>query len=124
MSIPEASSSNNQSTETEPSSSSTTTDRNTNGLLPNTVKADIRPVFQRFGEVTRIFILPDGRRSDVVLRVPMALNENEQGVVWMRISRAEQARDDRAIFVSNFSPYDDAIGGTGTVREVRAIRDA
>jgi hypothetical protein len=30
MSIPEASSSNNQSTETEPSSSSTTTDRNTN----------------------------------------------------------------------------------------------
>jgi hypothetical protein len=42
----------------------------------------------------------------------------------LRASRAEQACDDRAIFVSNFSPYDDAIGGTGTVREVRAIRDA
>ena len=30
------------------------------------VKADIRPVFQRFGEVTRIFVEPDGRRADAV----------------------------------------------------------
>jgi hypothetical protein len=35
-------------------------------LPPNTNKTDIRPVFQRFGEVVRIFVDPDGRRADVV----------------------------------------------------------
>jgi hypothetical protein len=36
------------------------------GLPPNTVKADILPVLQRFGEVKRIFVQPNGRRADFV----------------------------------------------------------
>jgi hypothetical protein len=34
-------------------------------LPPNTLKVDIRPVLQRFGEVKRIFVHPGGRRADV-----------------------------------------------------------
>jgi RNA recognition motif-containing protein len=64
MSIPETSSSSDQNTETGPSS--TTTTISLTGLPPNTVKADIRPVFQPFGEITRIFVQPDGRCADVV----------------------------------------------------------
>ncbi|KAF8492404.1 hypothetical protein F5888DRAFT_1730566 [Russula emetica] len=67
MSIPKTSSSGDQKTETtDPSSSSTTTTVTLTGLPPNTVKPDIRPVFQRFGDVTRIFVQPDGRCADVV----------------------------------------------------------
>jgi hypothetical protein len=60
----EASFSNTQNTETDPSFSTTTVTRT--GLPPNTVKPDIRPVLLQFGEVTRIFTQPDGRRADVV----------------------------------------------------------
>ncbi|KAI0255621.1 hypothetical protein BJV78DRAFT_688802 [Lactifluus subvellereus] len=35
-------------------------------LPRNTVKTDIRPIFQRFGEVTRIIVRPGGTRADVV----------------------------------------------------------
>jgi hypothetical protein len=35
-------------------------------LLPNTLKADIRPIFQRFGEVQRIVMGPGGTRADVI----------------------------------------------------------
>ena len=65
MSIPETSSSSDQNgTEADPSFSTTTI--TVKGLHPNTVKADIRPVFQRFGEVMRILIEPDGKRAAVV----------------------------------------------------------
>ena len=65
MSIPETSSSSDQNdAEADPSFSTTTI--TVRGLRPNTVKADIRPVFQRFGEVTRIIVEPDGRRAAVV----------------------------------------------------------
>ena len=36
----------------------------------------------------------------------------------LRATRAEQGRDGGAIFVTNFSPYEDAIGGTGPLRKV------
>lgn len=36
------------------------------GLPPNTIKADIRPVFQRFGQVRRIIVEPGGKRAEVV----------------------------------------------------------
>jgi hypothetical protein len=59
--------------ETEPSSdrntvkdTSSTTSITLTGLSPNTVKSDIRPVFQRFGEITRILLQPDGRSADVI----------------------------------------------------------
>ena len=65
MSIPKISFSSDQNdTEEDPSFSTTTI--TVKGLHPNTVKADIRPVFQRFGEVTRILIEPDGKRAAVV----------------------------------------------------------
>ena len=35
------------------------------GLRPNTLKADIYPVLQRFAEVKRILVYPGGRRPDV-----------------------------------------------------------
>jgi len=35
-------------------------------LPPNTLKTDIRPVLQHFGEVMRILVRPDGRRAEVV----------------------------------------------------------
>ena len=35
------------------------------GLPPNTLKTDLRPIFQRFGDVSRIFVDPGGRRADV-----------------------------------------------------------
>jgi len=34
-------------------------------LLPNTFKADIRPIFQRFGEIQRIVMGPGGTRADI-----------------------------------------------------------
>ena len=34
-------------------------------LPPNTLKADIRPVFHHFGELKRIFIQPGGMHADV-----------------------------------------------------------
>jgi len=37
-----------------------------NGLLPNAIKTDIRPVFQWFREVMRISEQQEGRRSAVV----------------------------------------------------------
>ncbi|KAH9970270.1 hypothetical protein BJV74DRAFT_867387 [Russula compacta] len=36
------------------------------GLPPDTSKADIRPIFQHFGEVRRIIVQPGGRRAEVV----------------------------------------------------------
>jgi hypothetical protein len=65
-SIPETSFSGDQNTETTPSSSSTTKTVTLTNLPPNTVKADIRPFFQRFGEITRIFVQQDERHADVV----------------------------------------------------------
>ncbi|KAF8487326.1 hypothetical protein DFH94DRAFT_705224 [Russula ochroleuca] len=50
-------------TETDPSSITTIARAS---LSPNTHKADIRPVFQRFGKVKHIFVHPGGRRADVV----------------------------------------------------------
>ncbi|KAH9954695.1 hypothetical protein BC827DRAFT_1272378 [Russula dissimulans] len=35
-------------------------------LPQNTLKTDIRPVLQRFGEVRRILVRPDGRRAEVI----------------------------------------------------------
>jgi hypothetical protein len=35
------------------------------GLPPNTLKTDLRPIFHPFGEVSRIFLHPGGRRADV-----------------------------------------------------------
>jgi RNA recognition motif-containing protein len=48
-----------------PSSSSSTTITLT-GLPQNAVKADIRPVFQRFGEVAHIYLQRDGKHANVV----------------------------------------------------------
>jgi hypothetical protein len=54
-----------QATDTDSSSTSTTTI--TIASLPlNTNKADIRPIFQRFGEIERIFVHLGGKRVDVV----------------------------------------------------------
>ena len=36
------------------------------GLPPNTLKTDIRPVFQRFGEVKHMIVHPGGRSADVL----------------------------------------------------------
>ena len=134
MSIPEISSSSDQNTETDPSSSTTTI--TLTGLPPNTVKADIRPVFQPFGEITRIFVQPDGRRADVVFadvhgvkstlhayaEKPLHVRGREIIVFRKytkmnkvsglhtdadtpsRVTRNEQGRYDRTIFVSDFPP--------------------
>lgn len=62
-----SSSSDQNNIETDPSSSATTARAVTlTGLPPDTVKTDIRPVFHRFGEITRIYIQRDGRRAEVV----------------------------------------------------------
>jgi hypothetical protein len=67
MSIPTSSSSDqNTKTDLYSSSFSTTTAITLTGLPPNTAKADIRPVFQRFGEVARIHLHPDGNEANVV----------------------------------------------------------
>src|SRR5258708_6204865 len=61
---PETEPSNDQNTEKDTTSS--TTSITLTGLPPNAVKSDIRPVFQRFGEIMRILLQPDGRSADVV----------------------------------------------------------
>jgi hypothetical protein len=134
MSIPETSASSDQNTETDPSSSSSTTTITLTSLPPNTVRADIRPVFQCLGEITRIFVQPDGRCADVVFadvhgvkRTLYAYAEKllrargREIIVFRkytkmnkvsgmdtdtlsRATRTEQGRDDGAIFVSNFPP--------------------
>jgi RNA recognition motif-containing protein len=134
MSVPVTPSSSNQNTERDPSSSSSTTTVTLTGLPPNTVKADIHPVFQRFGQVTRIFVRPDsdGRRADVVFsdvrgvkhtlhafaEKPLLVRGREitvfrkntkinkvYGMDTDTPSRAiRTGRDDGAIFVSNFPP--------------------
>ena len=48
------------------SSSSSSTTIAVGALPPDTLKTDIRSVFQPFGEVKRIFVHPGGRRADVV----------------------------------------------------------
>ena len=65
ISIPETSSSSDQ-IDTEADLSFSITTITVKGLHSNTVKADFRPVFQRFGEVTRIIIEPDGKRAAVI----------------------------------------------------------
>jgi hypothetical protein len=46
--------------------SSSTTTITLMGLLPDTIKADVRFILQRFGQVTYLFVQPDGRHTDVV----------------------------------------------------------
>ena len=35
-------------------------------LPPSTLKSDIRPVFQQFGEIQRVIVGPDGTRADII----------------------------------------------------------
>ncbi|KAF8492390.1 hypothetical protein F5888DRAFT_911356 [Russula emetica] len=72
-------------------------------------------LFQRFGEVTRIFVQPNGRRADVVsadihfvkrtlhayAEKPFRVQERE---IILFPTRTEQGRDDGATFMSNFPP--------------------
>lgn len=53
-------------TDSSSSSSSSTTTITVASLPPNTHKPDIRSIFQRFGEITRISIHLGGNRADVV----------------------------------------------------------
>src|SRR6267154_2534909 len=46
--------------------SSLTTTIKLTGLPPNTIKADLLPISQHFGEVTRVFVQPDGRCAGFV----------------------------------------------------------
>jgi hypothetical protein len=59
--IPETSSSSDQNIE-----KTTPPTITLSGLPPNTVKADIFLVLRRFGTIMRMYVLPDGRRADVV----------------------------------------------------------
>ena len=63
ISTPETSSSSDQNTD--PPSSVRTVITIT-GLPPNVTKADIRPIFQRYGEVARIHLHPDGKDANVI----------------------------------------------------------
>jgi hypothetical protein len=124
----ELTSSSSSSTDQNADTESSTTTVTLTGLPPNTAKTDIRLVFQRFGEVTRIYVQPDGRRADVVFadvhgvkrtlhayaETPLRVRGREITVFRKhtemdtdtpsRATRAEQGRDGGAIFVSNFPP--------------------
>ena len=134
-----SSSSINQNTETDPSSSSsssstTTTTVTLTNLPPYTDKIDIRPVFERFGEVTGIYVQLDGRSADVVFadvsgvkralhayaEKPLRVRGREITVFRKhtgtnkvsgmdadaptRATRTERDLEGGAIFVSNFPP--------------------
>jgi RNA recognition motif. (a.k.a. RRM, RBD, or RNP domain) len=133
-----SSSSINQNTETDPpassSSTTTTTTVTLTNLPPYTDKIDIRPVFERFGEVTGMYVQLDGRRADVVFadvsgvkralhayaEKPLRVRGREITVfrkhtgtnkvsgmdvdASTRATRTERDLEGGAIFVSNFPP--------------------
>lgn len=58
------------------------------GLPPGTLKTDVRTVFQRFGEVTRVLVHAGGRRADVVFAdvesVTRSLHAYAEQPLWVR----------------------------------------
>lgn len=80
-------------------------------LPPNTLRTDIRPIFQRFGEVQRIIMSPGGTRADVIFadadgvkrtlhayaEQPLFVRERE-AIVFRKCSNETSAvNNDRAI---------------------------
>jgi hypothetical protein len=53
----------------------------TTTLSSNTVTADTRSVFQRLGEVIRVFVQPGGRRADAVLRTCKGYKPRDRGAM-------------------------------------------
>ena len=78
------------------------------GLLPNTVTANIRSVFQHFGEVTRIFIQLDGRCARVVLRTCPALS----ACIYRETFSRPGPGDHHVSEVQEYEPRD---GGNGLI---------
>ena len=122
-SISDSSSSSDQNTV----SYSSTTTISVVGMHPQTTKADIRPVFQPFGEITRIVLEPDRSLADIIFadihgvkRTLHAYAEKPLRVkgreifVFRRYSEMRKepsvpslptpGRDDGTIFVANFPP--------------------
>jgi len=63
-----------QTTETHTDANSSATTIQLTDLPPNTLKADIRPVFQHYGEVKRVIVQPDGRSAVVVFADAVAVS--------------------------------------------------
>jgi hypothetical protein len=61
-------------------------------LPPNTLKANVHPVFQRFGEVKRIFVHPGGKRADVHGALYMRMPNNPSARLSGRSSRFRSTR--------------------------------